>query len=158
MGSAKTPEEFLSLHYIAYQIWEEMPLIIVTGHPCSGKSTFSLRLREYLEGKGCAVVMVNEESEKISRDVGYADSGREKTTRGVLKSAIDHNLNDRTYVIADSLNYIKGTVMSCTAWPAPKIPSTVVFWCNATKRCLNNGMRGRRSSMEKYTMQRSWLT
>lgn len=85
-----------------------MPLIIVTGHPCSGKSTFSLRLREYLEGKGCAVLMVNEESEKISRDVGYADSGREKTTRGVLKSAIDHNLNDRTYVIADSLNYIKG--------------------------------------------------
>ena len=85
-----------------------MPLIIVTGHPCSGKSTFSLKLQEYLEGKGCEVRVVNEESEKVNKVEGYADSGNEKTTRGILKSAIDHSLNDRTYVIADSLNYIKG--------------------------------------------------
>lgn len=85
-----------------------MPLVIVAGHPCVGKSTFSLKLREYLESNCCSVHIVNEESEKISRLDGYADSGREKTTRGVLKSAIDHSLNDQTYVIADSLNYIKG--------------------------------------------------
>ena len=32
----------------------------------------------------------------------------ERRRLGVLKSAIDHSLNDQTYVIADSLNYIKG--------------------------------------------------
>jgi hypothetical protein len=85
-----------------------MPLIIITGHPCSGKTTFSKELKAYLEGKGASVVLVNEESEKVNKRDGYADSSREKTTRGVLKSAIDHCLNDKTFVIADSLNYIKG--------------------------------------------------
>ena len=85
-----------------------MPLIIVTGLPCTGKSRFSQDLKVFLESKECSVVMVNEESEKVDKSSGYANATEEKVTRGVLKGAIDHALSDKTYVIADSLNYIKG--------------------------------------------------
>ena len=75
-----------------------------------GKTVFCQKLKEALESKEepSPVVVVSEESENVQREHGYADAGSEKVTRGVLKGAIDHALGDKAYVIADSLNYIKG--------------------------------------------------
>lgn len=86
-----------------------MPLIILTGFPCCGKTTFAITLENYLMNKQYnRVILVNEESLHISKAVGYANSAAEKKTRGALKSAVDHALNADTVVIIDSLNYIKG--------------------------------------------------
>ena len=86
-----------------------MPLIIVCGNPCSGKTTFSKYLKEYLSSKSIVnVVIVNEEILNISKQVGYSNSSTEKSTRGSLKSAVDQQLNSESYLIIDSLNYIKG--------------------------------------------------
>ena len=86
-----------------------MPLVIVCGLPCSGKTTYSQQLRDYLLEKGCKhVKIVNEEGEQILKAAGYADSLSEKSTRGLLKSAVDHALGADCVVIVDSLNYIKG--------------------------------------------------
>lgn len=95
-----------------------MPLVIIAGRPCTGKTTFAQILRDFLVSKGCAkVVLVNEESLKINKYDGYSTSNKEKDTRGGLKSAVEHNLTPDSYVILDSLNYIKGYryELYCTA-------------------------------------------
>eukprot|EP01041_Mallomonas_annulata_P006374 gene6374-12887_t len=88
-----------------------MPLIIISGHPCCGKSTFANSLLKFLktktEGqKECE--LLNEESLSISKKSGYKDASCEKSTRAALKSAVNRALNPNTFVIIDSLNYIKG--------------------------------------------------
>jgi len=86
-----------------------MPLVIISGHPCIGKTRFSQDLKAYLESiHACSVVLINEESLGITPAAGYSSSFTEKTTRGSLKSAVDHNLSSTAWVIVDSLNYIKG--------------------------------------------------
>ena len=86
-----------------------MPLIIVSGRPCTGKTSFATKLVEYLIAKGNEkVILVNEESLKLSKRDGYQNSQREKDVRGALKSEVDHNLTTDKIVIVDSLNYIKG--------------------------------------------------
>ena len=86
-----------------------MPLILLCGNPCTGKTTFAKRLVEYLQEKGLTnVELINEESTNIDKKEGYKTTFREKSTRGALKSAVDHKLNADCYVILDSLNYIKG--------------------------------------------------
>jgi len=85
-----------------------MPLIIISGHPCIGKTTFATELKRYLEETECSVVLINEESLGISCSTGYSSSFAEKTTRGSIKSAVDHSLSSTAWVIVDSMNYIKG--------------------------------------------------
>jgi protein KTI12 len=86
-----------------------MPLIIITGKPCTGKTTFANMLVAHLRNEGKPnVELVNEESLLISKKDGYKSSFAEKGTRGALKGATDHKLNADCYVVVDSLNYIKG--------------------------------------------------
>lgn len=86
-----------------------MPLIIVCGNPCTGKTRFCHQLVEYLRDHGTVnVELINEESINVSKKDGYKSSFQEKTTRGALKSAVDHKLNAECVVVVDSLNYIKG--------------------------------------------------
>jgi protein KTI12 len=86
-----------------------MPLIIVAGRPCVGKSRFSEQLRDFLQTQSSwPVVLVNEESLRLSKKDGYSNSNKEKDIRGALKSAAEHSLSPNTFVILDSLNYIKG--------------------------------------------------
>jgi protein KTI12 len=94
-----------------------MPLIIISGRPCTGKTTFSNAFKSYLEEKGCQVDLFNEESLNITKKIGYSNSHKEKEVRGVLKSSVDHSLSPEKYVIIDSLNYIKGYryELYCTA-------------------------------------------
>ena len=87
-----------------------MPLIIITGKPCTGKTTFAKQLVEHLLKTNSEnnVALVNEESLLIKKKEGYKNSFAEKETRGALKGATNHKLNTDCYVVVDSLNYIKG--------------------------------------------------
>lgn len=85
-----------------------MPLVMLSGYPCSGKTRFAQQLSEYLVGQGQSVLIVNEESLGISKAEGYKSSAAEKVTRSSLRSSVDHLLAGDTTVILDSLNYIKG--------------------------------------------------
>jgi protein KTI12 len=60
-----------------------MPLIVISGFPCSGKTTFANHLYDYLVDKvGVdAVHLVNEESENITKRSGYENSAQEKLSR-----------------------------------------------------------------------------
>jgi protein KTI12 len=104
-----------------------MPLVIISGYPCTGKTTFATALCGALRAAdpNRNVLLINEESlhmnkleyfsgeifELILKFVKYiscVDAAREKLLRQNLKSAVDHVLNSETYVVLDSLNYIKG--------------------------------------------------
>ena len=85
-----------------------MPLVIISGFPCCGKTTFTHRLVESLNAEGISKIkVINEESERIPKFDGYHDTPQEKKTRGALKSAVDHALDAECVVILDSMNYIK---------------------------------------------------
>lgn len=96
-----------------------MPLVILSGNPCTGKTTFANHLCSYLKKKdeNTIVELINEESLKIPKKEAYMNATKEKLTRGALKSETDHKLNAESYVIIDSMNYIKGFryELYCTA-------------------------------------------
>ncbi len=112
-----------------------MPLILICGNPCTGKTSVANKLLDYFQSKGISnIELINEEYLKITKKDGYGSSFNEKSTRGALKSAVDHKLNSECYVIVDSLNYIKGFryELYCSARTF-RTPSCVVWVeCNET--------------------------
>lgn len=50
-----------------------MPLIVMVGIPCSGKSTRSKQLEKYLKEKGMEVQIVNEEALGLDKKSYLAD-------------------------------------------------------------------------------------
>ena len=80
-----------------------MPLIILTGKPCVGKSLFAEELSTYLSTKvSHPIVIINEESLGISKVSAYSSEFQEKKTRAALRSEVDHVLNPDTYVMIQS--------------------------------------------------------
>jgi len=121
-----------------------MPLIIVSGRPCTGKTTFANKLVEFLSSKGHdKIVLVNEESLKLSKKDGYHSSAREKDVRGALKSEVDHNLTTDKIVIVDSLNYIKGYryELYCSARTVRTPHCAVWVGCDETMSTSLNNQR-----------------
>lgn len=88
----------------------EMPLIVITGYPSSGKSKTCQALKEFLEKEKQKVVHVISENEYIDEEKNeiLSDSRQEKTVRGTLKSEAVRQLHKEEVVILDGLNYIKG--------------------------------------------------
>ncbi|PSN47449.1 Protein KTI12 [Blattella germanica] len=90
-----------------------MPLILITGIPSSGKSTRTSQLKTFFEETHKKAVHVVSESEIISesgnvKNTLFADSTKEKTVRGLLKSKAERLINREDIVIIDAGNYIKG--------------------------------------------------
>ncbi|XP_078285890.1 protein KTI12 homolog [Rhinoraja longicauda] len=89
-----------------------MPLVLLCGLPCSGKSRRAAELGRYLrEEAGSKVVEVAEWSLGLAgggRNMVYADSQKEIELRGALKAVVERKINKEDVVIMDSLNYIKG--------------------------------------------------
>jgi len=87
-----------------------MPLITFCGFPSSGKTTLAQKLAEHIRQTQpqANVQLINEESIQVDKNEGYKNSHSEKITRASLKAAVDRVLNKDTFVILDSLNYIKG--------------------------------------------------
>ncbi|XP_053741759.1 protein KTI12 homolog isoform X1 [Synchiropus splendidus] len=86
-----------------------MPLILMCGYPCSGKSRRAKELKEYFElNTDRKVHIVGDESLGVDKNAVYADSQEEKRVRAALKAEAERKLNKEDIVILDSFNYIKG--------------------------------------------------
>lgn len=96
-----------------------MPLITITGPPCSGKTTWANKLISQLQekiaqaqteskpGSNYSIVYHSDESLGISHEV-YRESSSEKHARGAQLSVVKRDLSRSAFVILDSLSYIKG--------------------------------------------------
>lgn len=86
-----------------------MPLALLCGIPCSGKTRRAKELAEYFEchSQGVTVHLLADDL-TTSKDKCYTDSVQEKTIRARLKSSVERYLTPNSVVILDSLNYIKG--------------------------------------------------
>ncbi|TGZ85251.1 chromatin associated protein KTI12, partial [Ascodesmis nigricans] len=80
-------------------------LIIISGFPCSGKSTRAAQLRDYFLSRGKSVHLI---SLPVDRDRVFASAAPEKSHRAAEFSAIKRALSKDAVVIVDGLNYIKG--------------------------------------------------
>ncbi|XP_030043108.1 protein KTI12 homolog [Microcaecilia unicolor] len=88
-----------------------MPLVVLCGFPCSGKSRRAKELNDYLvagSSGGRKVHIVGDEALGVQRNGVYADSQKERELRGTLRAEVERKLNKEDVVILDSLNYIKG--------------------------------------------------
>jgi len=85
-----------------------MPLVVICGGPCVGKSRVASLLKAELEARGHKVQVVSDTSLRLPRKTTYAEAAAEKQTRAAVKAAVERLLAPDTVVIADSLNYIKG--------------------------------------------------
>lgn len=85
-----------------------MPLLIVSGFPCSGKSKRAGEISEHMTQRGIKTVIVSDQSEGVNTRTAYSTAASEKQARGVIKSAVDRSIAKDVLVIVDSLNYIKG--------------------------------------------------
>ena len=85
-----------------------MPLVVVTGLPCSGKSTRSEQLADLFRSEGREVHVIRDDLSALSRNALYTSSRDEKIARGSLKSRVERLLTGENVVVVDSLNYIKG--------------------------------------------------
>ena len=84
-------------------------LVLMCGHPASGKSTAAADLSRRIEAKGGRVVLIDEPGLHLHRNASYADARAEKNTRGLLKSTAERALyRDGPVVILDAGNAIKG--------------------------------------------------
>lgn len=125
-----------------------MPLITFTGLPCSGKTRWAKKLVDQLEkriedaqetsapGHNYKIIYHNDESLGISHLV-YKESATEKHARGTQMSAVKRDLSRTTFVILDSLSYIKGFryQLFCEA-KGVVTPHCVVQIMNPLEKCL----------------------
>ncbi|XP_044048008.1 protein KTI12 homolog isoform X1 [Siniperca chuatsi] len=86
-----------------------MPLIVMCGYPCSGKTRRAEELKVCFEQKTDRKVhIVGDGALGVEKNTVYADSQKEKNVRASLKAEVERKVNKDDIVILDSLNYIKG--------------------------------------------------
>lgn len=85
-----------------------MPLIVLVGIPCSGKTRISQALLAYFLSQNIPTELINEESLGINKQQAFSSIFEEKNMRAALKSAVERSLTASKVVILDSTNYIKG--------------------------------------------------
>ncbi|XP_028441469.1 protein KTI12 homolog [Perca flavescens] len=86
-----------------------MPLIVMCGYPCSGKTQKAEELKVCFErNTDRKVHIVGDGTLGVEKNTVYADSQKEKNVRASLKAEVERKLNKDDIVILDSLNYIKG--------------------------------------------------
>eukprot|EP00967_Tisochrysis_lutea_P030477 scaffold35795_cov18-Tisochrysis_lutea.AAC.1 len=85
-----------------------MPLVVITGQPCSGKSTVAAQLMQVLQARGIDTCnLVDEPSLHLFRNTAYKDVPSEKNTRALLKSTVERYIGRKEITILDSINNIK---------------------------------------------------
>ena len=85
-----------------------MPLIIITGMPCTGKTQCFLQIQEHFNKLQKPVVLVSEHDYIKDRNNIYNQSNEEKTIRSSIKAAVFRAISTTNLVILDASNYIKG--------------------------------------------------
>ncbi|XP_067936391.1 protein KTI12 homolog [Watersipora subatra] len=111
-----------------------MPLLVVTGYPCSGKTTRVEKIINCFNAKHKDIVVVNDgQFNGFDREVIYGSSRNEKNLRAFLKSETQKHLNKDTLVIVDSLNYIKGFRYELHCITKAAQTPHCVLWCDIGK-------------------------
>ncbi|XP_068711586.1 protein KTI12 homolog [Montipora foliosa] len=130
-----------------------MPLVIMCGFPCSGKSKRTNELKSYFEkSKGKTVHMSSDDSISFERNTTYSVSANEKEARGLLKSSVERLISRDDIVILDSLNYIKGYryELYCVA-KAHKTTHCVVH-CDTPKEVCQEWNKAKEKRYNKETL------
>lgn len=84
-----------------------MPLVIITGFPGVGKTTWAKKIQGYLEENGQKTVLHNEESCGIDKST-YGDINGDKTISSTILSVAKRDLSRNQTVILDFQNYNSG--------------------------------------------------
>ncbi|GAB1605841.1 protein KTI12 homolog isoform X2 [Argonauta hians] len=113
-----------------------MPLVILCGLPCSGKSTVSQSLASSFRESSKDVNIVSNHSIGLDRNSVFADSKKEKEVRALLKSAVQRSISKESVTILDGLNYIKGFryELYCVA-KSSSTPHCVVYCATNLQQC-----------------------
>ena len=87
-----------------------MPLLLVCGLPCSGKSSRVQELLSFLSSSrpGYRVQVVGEEGLGLPRECWFESSAREKEMRASIRGEVERLLTPDALVIVDSPCYVKG--------------------------------------------------
>ncbi|CAG9537705.1 unnamed protein product [Cercopithifilaria johnstoni] len=127
-----------------------MPLVVVCGKPCSGKSTLAECFCKFVVTRKCQQIEVvsDDRNASFTRSI-YKDSRKEQEHRVLLKSEVQRVLSEDCLVICDSLNYIKGFryELFCIA----KLMQTTycVLYCDASEDiCLQLNLE--KKEIERY--------
>ena len=84
-------------------------LVLLCGHPASGKSTAAAEISRRIQAAGGRVLLVDEPSLHLPRNASYRDARSEKNTRGLLKATVERAVHrDGPVVLLDANNGIKG--------------------------------------------------
>ena len=108
-----------------------MPLVVMCGFPCSGKTRRCEELVSYLEQHhpDRSVHVVRDE---VDETQSYSSSKEEKMLRGSHKSKVERLLSKDSVVILDSLNYIKGYRYELYCVSKHLSTTHCVLWCNVS--------------------------
>ena len=87
-----------------------MPLLLVCGLPCSGKTSCVEKFVSFLASNypACSVEVLGEESLGLSRDCWFMSSEKEKGIRCSIRGEVERLLSPDKLVIVDSPCYVKG--------------------------------------------------
>lgn len=121
-----------------------MPLITFTGLPCCGKSHYARDLQKRLLEKiadsqfDYKVVLIDDAGLGITPD-DYKESHSEKFARGKQLTAVKRELSRSTFVILDSLSYIKGFryQLHCEA-KETVTPHCTIHVLSSLEKCIEN--------------------
>ncbi|KAF0988447.1 hypothetical protein HZS_5953 [Henneguya salminicola] len=85
-----------------------MPVVVICGYPCSGKSTLAKKLEFYYTSiKSKRVVIISDNDSTITRDEFYNNSSLEITSRNTIKNMAIQSFSVYDIIIIDTMAYIK---------------------------------------------------
>ena len=130
-----------------------MPLVILCGIPCSGKTTRGQELKQYLvqHNPDHPLHLVGDEEE--SRNKHYVSSREEKIQRSSLKSRVEGLLTQNSVVIMDSLNYIKGYRYELYCLSKLLQTPQCLILCDTPVPIAKEWNDGRRGSLQHYPVE-----
>jgi hypothetical protein len=150
-----------------------MPLIVVCGRPCSGKSAFARALADALAARGLPAALLAAEEAGGGAAFGgdrahaFADAAAEKTTRAWLRSAVERALTGAAaVVVADGGAGVKGFryELHCAArnvgarvavvWVGPDVTRAAARAVNAARRAAQSATGA--TAYEDATLDALW--
>lgn len=131
-----------------------MPLIVITGLPSSGKSTRAAQIQNLFEDRGKTVHLVSEwkciQLAGYDKNDYFNDPQKEKLIRSNVKSEALRFLNKDDLVIVDGANYIKGYRYEIFCASKASRTTQCTVYCAITKDQAWNFNETREAEAEKY--------
>lgn len=143
-----------------------MPLVVISGYPCSGKTSIGKELenglREWLEvnrkndttrdelkGADTEIVVVDDAIWGGDRRESFKNYTEERKMRAQFISAVERHLGRRTLVIADGLNDIKGVRYQLYCQARARVTPHCVVYVESTREDVNK-VNSKRDGSERY--------